>query len=125
VTNGEVEVDAAGLVTFGARRLLLSCGFRRSYDTFSSVLGTAGQVQLTNPFHPGPGDTLTILRPKAGPVTERPTTDQRSFTAALRHIHAVVRGEARPEHTAGELALPAARVLEQLRRLAQPAGRRR
>ena len=124
LTNGEVEVDAAGIVTFGALRLLLSCGFRRSYDTFSSVLGSAGQVQLTNPFHPRPADTLTILRPDSEPVTEHPTTDQRSFTAALRHIHAVLRGEAAPEHTAGELALPAARVLEQLQRLARPAGRR-
>ncbi len=125
LTNGEVEVDAAGIVTFGARRLLLSCGFQRSFDTFTSVLGSAGRVALTNPFHPGPADTLTILRPDAEPVTERPTTDQRSFTAALRHIHAVLRGEAAPEHTAGELALPAARILEQLRRLAQPAGGRR
>ena len=85
----------------------------------------AGQVQLTNPFHPGPADTLTITRPKADPVIERPTTDERSFTAALRHIHAVLRGEAAPEHTAVELSLPAARVLEQLQRLAQPAGKRR
>ena len=91
----------------------------------ASPRSTAGQIRLTNPFHPGPDDTLTILRPKADPVTERPTTDQRSFTAALRHIHAVLRGEAEPEHTADELARPAARVLEQLRRLAQPAGRRR
>jgi predicted dehydrogenase len=125
LTNGEVDVDAAGIVTFGARRLLLSCGFQLSYDTFTSVLGSGGQVRLTNPFHPGPGDTLTLLRPNAEPVTERPTTDERSFTAAIRHIHAVVRGEAAPEHTAGGLSLPAARVLEQLQRLAQPAGRRR
>jgi predicted dehydrogenase len=120
-----VDVDAAGIVTFGARRLLLSCGFQRSYDTFTRVLGSAGQVQLTNPFHPGPADTLTILRPQAEPVVERPTTDQRSFTAALRHIHAVLRGEAAPERTAAGLSLPAARALEQLQRLAQPAGRRR
>ena len=124
LTNGEVEVDAAGIVTFGTRRLLLSCGFRRSYDTFTSVLGSAGQIQLTNPFHPGPGDTLTVLRPKAEPVIERPTTDQRSFAAAIRHVHAVLRGEAGPEHTADGLSLPAARVLEQLQRLAKPAGRR-
>jgi len=123
LTNGEVEVDAAGIVTFGARRLLLSCGFRRSYDTFTSVLGSAGQIQLTNPFHPGPADTLTMLRQNAEPVIERPTTDQRSFTAAIRHIHAVLRGEAAPEHTADGLSLPAARVLEQLQRLAKPAGR--
>ena len=124
-TNGEVDVDAAGIVTFGTRRLLLSCGFRRSYDTFTSVRGSAGQVQLTNPFHPGPADTLTLLRPQADPVVERPTTDERSFTAAIRHIHAVLRGEAAPEHTAGELSLPAARVLQHLQRLAQPPVTRR
>ena len=121
-TEGEVETDAAGIVAFGARRLLLTCGFNRSYDTFSTVLGRAGQIQLTNPFHPGPGDTLTVLRPGAAPLTEHPTTDQRSFTAAIRHIHAVLRGESAPRHTAAEYALPAARVLEQLQRLARPAG---
>jgi predicted dehydrogenase len=122
VTEGEVEVDAAGLVAFGARRLLLSCGFKRSYDTFSSVGGSAGLIQLTNPFHPGPADTLTVLRPTADPVVEHPTTDQRSFTAAIRHIHAALRGECAPRHTAAEYALPAARVLEQLQRLARRAG---
>jgi predicted dehydrogenase len=123
--SGEaVETDAAGIVTFGVRRLLFTCGFRRSYDTGSSVLGTAGQIQLTNPFHPGPADTLTVLRPKESPVVEHPTRDQRSFTAAIRHIHAVLRGDCAPRHTAAELALPAARVLEQLQRLAGPAGER-
>jgi predicted dehydrogenase len=125
LTNGEVEVDAAGIVTFGPRRLLLSCGFRRSYDTFTRVLGSAGQIQLTNPFHPGPGDTLTVLRPQGEPVIERPTTDERSFTGAIRHIHAALRGEAAPEHTADGLSMPAARVLAQLQRLAQPPARRR
>ena len=95
-------------------------------DTFSSVLGSDGQIQLTNPFHPGPADTLTISRPNADPVIERPTTDQRSFTAAIRHIHAVLRGDGAPVHTAAEYALPAARVLEELQRLAcGRLGRRR
>jgi predicted dehydrogenase len=118
-----VETDAAGIVTFGARRLLLTCGFKRSSDTASSVLGAAGQIQLTNPFHPGPADTLTVLRPRAAPVVEHPTRDQRSFTAAIRHIHAVLRGDCAPRHTAAEFALPAARVLEQLQRLAGPVSR--
>ncbi|TVZ05982.1 gfo/Idh/MocA family oxidoreductase [Trebonia kvetii] len=126
VTEGEVEVDAAAIVGFGrSRRLLLTSGFKRSYDTASSVLGTQGRLQLTNPFHPGPADTLTLLRPKADPVTERPTTDERSFTAAIRHIHAVLRGEAAPEHTASEFSLPAARTLEQLQALARPANEER
>jgi predicted dehydrogenase len=117
LTENGVDTDAAGIVTFGDRRLLLSCGFKRSFDTFTSVLGSAGQIQLTNPFHPSPAHTLTILRPRTDPVVERPTTDQRSFTAAIRHIHAVLRGEEAPVHTAAEYSLPAARVLEELQRL--------
>ncbi len=117
-TENGVDTDAAGIVTFGTRRrLLLTCGFKRSYDTFTSVLGTAGQIHLTNPFHPSPADTLTISRPNADPVTERPTTDKRSFTAAIRHIHAVLRGEEAPVHTAADYSLPAARVLEDLQQL--------
>jgi predicted dehydrogenase len=119
----DVDLDTQGSLGFpGGRRLLLTCGMRRAYDTFTRLLGTTGQIQLTNPFHPGPADTLTVLRPGAAPLTEHPTTDQRSFTAAIRHIHAVLRGESAPRHTAAEYALPAARVLEQLQRLARPAG---
>jgi predicted dehydrogenase len=129
ITENGVDTDASGIVTFGTRsgtqsgthsgtrRLLLTCGFKRSFDTFTSVLGSAGQIRLTNPFHPSPADTLTISRPNADPVTERPTTDNRSFTAAIRHIHAVLRGEEAPLHTAADYSLPAARVLEELQRL--------
>jgi predicted dehydrogenase len=120
--DGEVEADTSGLVRFGPRRLLLTCGFRRPSDTFTRVLGDAGAVHMTNPFHPSPADTLTIRRPGADPVTERPTTDQRSFTAAIRHVHAVLRDEAAPEHTAAQWSLPAARTLEDLQ-AAAAAGR--
>ena len=91
VVAGEVEVDAAALVAWGTRRLALTCGFRRSSDTFARILGDQGQLHLTNPFHPGSADTLVLRRPAAGDVVEHPTTDAHSFTAALRHIHAVVR----------------------------------
>jgi predicted dehydrogenase len=110
--GAQVEVDAAAIITSGARRLVLTCGFRRSFDTFTQVLGDQGQLHLANPFHPAPADPLTLLRPGAEPVVEYPTTDERSFTAALRHIHAVLRGEAEPEHAAAESALATARTLE-------------
>ena len=45
---------------------------------------------------------------------EQPTTDRRSFTAALRHIHAVVRGEAAPAHLASGSALAVAQVVDAL-----------
>lgn len=112
VIDGEVEVDAAAIATWDSRRLLLTCGFRRGFDTFTRILGDLGQLHLSNPFHPAPSDWLTLHRPQSDPLTERPTTDARSFTAALRHIHAVLRGAETPRHTAAEYSLAAARTLE-------------
>ena len=56
VTENGVDTDAAGIVTFGpARRLLLSCGFKRSYDTFTSVLGTRRPDPPDQPVPSQPG----------------------------------------------------------------------
>ena len=97
----EVEVEAAGTLTYAdGRRLVLTCGFRRAYETTALLLGTEGSLRVDNPWHPRPGDTLEVRRPGAAPVVERPTTDAHSFTAALRHIHAVLRDEVEPEHLA-------------------------
>ena len=112
VSDSQVEVDAAAIVSWGARRLLLTCGFRRSYDTFSRVLGAQGQLHLTNPFHPGPADTITLYRQGSEPALEQPTTDAHSFTAAIRHIDAVVQGREAPRLTAASSALANARMLE-------------
>jgi predicted dehydrogenase len=112
VMGSQVEVEAPAIVSWDARRLLLTCGFRRSYDTFTRVLGPEGQVQLTNPFHPVPEDTLTLHRQGSEPVTEHPTTDAHSFTAAIRHVNAVVQGREAPRLTAADSALANARMLE-------------
>jgi predicted dehydrogenase len=113
--EGEVDVEAAGVVEHGAhRRLLLSCGFRRPFDTFTRVLGDGGELRLTNPFHPGADDVLELHRPEGDPIVERPTTDAHSFTAALRHIHAVVRQQEAPRQLAIDSALPNARTLAAL-----------
>ena len=120
VWGREVEVDAAGFVSHGDRRLTLTCGLQRAYDTFTRVLGDAGRLHVANPFHPGVGDALEIHRPGAEVVVEHPTTDERSFTAALRHIHAVVRGEEEPRHLAVDSAAATARTLAAL----QAAARR-
>jgi predicted dehydrogenase len=112
--QGEVEVDAVGFVSHGDRRLLLTCGFQRPYDTFTRVLGDGGVLHLTNPFHPQRADTLEIHRPGEDPAVERPTTDGHSFTAALRHIHAVVRGEQEPRQLALDSAAATARTLAAL-----------
>jgi predicted dehydrogenase len=118
-TQGEVDVDTSALVAHGERRLALTCGFERAFDTFTRVLGTEGTIQLTNPFHPDPDDTLTVLRAGEAPVTERPTTDANSFAAILRHIHAVIRGQEPPRHLAVDSAAATARTLAGLQALAR------
>jgi predicted dehydrogenase len=119
VWGREVEVDAAGFVSHGDRRLTLTCGLRRAYDTFTRILGDDGRLHVANPFHPGPADALEIHRPGADVVVEHPTTDERSFTAALRHIHAVVRGEEEPRHLAVDSAAATARTLAALQEAAR------
>jgi predicted dehydrogenase len=114
VMGAAVEVDAAGFVSHGEQRLTLSCGFRRPFDAFTRVLGDGGRLHLTNPFHPGPEDTLEIHRPGEPPAIEHPTRDQRSFSAAVRHIHAVIREQEEPRHLAVDSALSTARTLAAL-----------
>ena len=109
--NGEVETEALAIVDYGRQRLVLGCGFARAFDTFTRVLGTDGQIHLTNPFHPAPADTL-VLRRDGNETVEHPTVDVRSFSAALRHIHAVLHEEEAPEHLAEESSLRTARTLE-------------
>jgi hypothetical protein len=89
---------------------------RRSRRTQGRTRGRRAVPHRRGPVCPA--DTLTIFRPNADPVAERPSTDERSFTAAIRHIHAVLRGEAAPNSTASQFSLPAARTLEQLQALA-------
>jgi predicted dehydrogenase len=117
-----VESDAAAIVAWGAARLLLSVGFHRSSDTFTRVLGTTGQIQLTNPYHPGRGDTVTIQSESGEPVIEHPTHDARAFSAALRHIHRVLAGEEAPRHLAVDDSLPTAKVLEALQQACRRPG---
>jgi predicted dehydrogenase len=119
VWGREVELDAAGFVSHGDQRLTLTCGLQRAYDTFTRILGEEGQLHVTNPFHPAPGDALEIHRPGAEVVVEHPTTDERSFTAALRHIHAVVRGEEEPRQLAVDSAAATARTLAALQEAAR------
>jgi predicted dehydrogenase len=109
-----VDVDTWGVLDYPAgRRLLLSCGFGRSYDTFTTLEGTSGQVRITNPFHPGPGDSYEVLAAGAQP-RRFAAADELSFTALTRHINAVLDGEQEPRTLAVDTSLPLARALDDL-----------
>lgn len=109
--NGEVDTDTVAIVDYGGQRLVLACSFTRAFDVFTRVLGSEGQIHLSSPFHPVPADSL-VLRRDGNEIVEHPTVDARSFTAALRHVHAVLRGEEAPKHLAAQSALRSARTIE-------------
>jgi predicted dehydrogenase len=85
----------------GGRRLTFSCGMFRPYDTFTRVLGAGGEIRMTNPYHPGSEDTLDI-RTQERETVESLTGMEPSFAPMIRHIHAVLRGEESPRHSALE-----------------------
>lgn len=110
-----VDTELWGALTFpGDRRLVFSCGFVSADDTFTGVFGTEGAIRMTHPFHPGPGDTLTIVR--GDEMREHPAAPagERSFTPAIRHIHGVLRGREQPRHMAVDEAIGNARAIEAL-----------
>jgi predicted dehydrogenase len=110
-----VDTELWGALTFpGDRRLVFSCGFVSADDTFTGVFGTEGKIRMTHPFHPGPGDTLTIVR--GDEMREHPAAPagERSFTPAIRHIHGVLRGREQPRHMAVDEAIGNARAIEAL-----------
>jgi predicted dehydrogenase len=102
-----VDVELWGALTFpGERRLVCSCGFRADDDTSTTVAGTRGTIRMTNPFHPGDGDTMTLARD--GEVLETwpgAPSGERSFTPAIRHIQRAIRGLESPRHLAADDAM--------------------
>lgn len=111
----DVDVDTWGVLGYPAgRRLLLSCGFGRSYDAFTTLEGTAGQIHVTNPFHPGPGDSYLVKAGRDEPRRYPAAPEELSFTALTRHINGVLRGEEEPRLLAVDTALPVARGLHDL-----------
>jgi predicted dehydrogenase len=119
-----VDVELWGTLPFGGdRRLQFSCGFRSAYDTFARVIGTVGELRMTNPFHPDPGDTLELIR-DGHVVSQEPAmpSGERSFTPAIRHIHRVLRGEEEPMHLAVDEALGNARAVAAMLDAAAPTA---
>lgn len=111
-----VDVELWGALTFpGERRLVFSCGFRSGYDTTTRICGTEGELVATNPFHPGPGDTLALVRDGERLWSEPAMpSGERSFTRAIRHIHGVLRGLEVPRHVAIDEAMGNAVAIEAL-----------
>jgi predicted dehydrogenase len=122
VRGGEdVDVDTWGGLDYPAgRRLLFSCGFGRSYDTFTTLEGTGGQIHLTNPFHPGPSDSYQLRITRKEPLDFPAAGDELSFTAITGHINAVLRGEQKPRLLAVDTSLSLAQALHDVAAVLRP-----
>jgi hypothetical protein len=108
-------VDLQGSAGYtGHQRLTVSCSFLRSDDRFTRLVGTAGQIHLTDPFHPGPDDSFTLFEESKEPRGFASADEVPSFTAAIRHIQQVVHGQEAPRHLAVDNSLPTARALHAL-----------
>jgi len=110
-----IDIETWGTLGYaGGRRLLLSCGLRRAYDTFSRLLGTTGQIHVSNPFHPGADDQVTLYPARGEEAHWQATAAEPSFTAAIRHIDAVIAETEQPRLLAVETSLATARALHDL-----------
>jgi predicted dehydrogenase len=109
-----IDLESIAVLGYGdGRSLVLSCGMNRPYDTFTRLLGSDGEIRMSNPFHPSDRDRLEIL----GRKTESSAAalpGEPSFSAAIRHIQAVLGGAEEPRYLAIDTARPTAQALHDL-----------
>jgi predicted dehydrogenase len=110
-----VDTQTAGVLTFpGERQLLFSCGFDRPYNAWARVVGTDGELRVTDAYHPTSAGSVehwrggSLAARYAGPPLP-------SFAYALRHVHDVLRTGATPQHLAVDDAAGNARALDMVR----------
>jgi predicted dehydrogenase len=109
-----VDLESIAVLGYGGgRSLVLSCGMNRRYDTFTRLLGSDGEIRMSNPFHPSGSDRLEILGREGESIAAAPR-DEPSFTACIRHIQAVLGGAEEPRQLAIDTALPTAQALHDL-----------
>ena len=124
-TADGVDLELWGALAFpGDQRLVLSCGFVGAYDTLTRVLGTDGELRITNAFHPRAGDTFTVTRGEGTEAETHPAAPagERSFTPALRHIHRALRGVETSRHLAIDEAMGNATAIASLLAAARAAS---
>lgn len=114
MTRG-VDVEVNGQVAYQeGRSLQFLAGLNRPYETWGQVLGTAGRLLMTNPYHPTPADRIMVRTP-AGEREYPAAQGDVSFQRMVWHVNAAILGAEAPRHVASHSALRTARTLERLR----------
>jgi D-xylose 1-dehydrogenase (NADP+, D-xylono-1,5-lactone-forming) len=58
-----IDVTCAGVLQFEDSRLAaFDCGFASAFRTSMEIVGTEGVLEVSNPFKPGPRETLRLIR---------------------------------------------------------------
>ncbi len=118
-THYGVDGDIAAILDFAEeRRLVLSASMRRAPSTFTRIIGETGELRITNPFHPRPGDTVQRWA-EGKQVAEWTAGEQLAFQHGVEHVHSVLNGQAEPRHLAMTDALGNARALDMILAAAQ------
>ncbi|HEY1571162.1 MAG TPA: Gfo/Idh/MocA family oxidoreductase [Pseudonocardiaceae bacterium] len=119
VSESGVDAEFTSIATFpDDRRLIFSVGMRRAPSTYTRLIGTDGELRVSNPFHPTEHDTVELWL--GGERSEAWTADPaRAFQHGIEHVAAVVAGTAAPRHLAATDAPGNARALD----LARAAAR--
>ena len=97
-----------------SQRLVMSAGMRRPMSTFTRIVGTAGELRVSNPFHPTAHDTVELWAGRER-VETWPAAAGSAFRHAVDHIQAVIAGQATPRHAAVQDAALQARSLDLVR----------
>jgi predicted dehydrogenase len=107
-----VDEEMEGVLRFpGNRNLIFSCGMRRPQEVFGRVVGADGELRMNSPFHPRDGAVLEIRR-GAHVESESVAMSEPTFSPAIEHIHAVLRGEEKPQHLAVDEAMGNAEAID-------------
>ncbi|MGN6242437.1 MAG: Gfo/Idh/MocA family protein [Motilibacteraceae bacterium] len=117
-----VDLDVAALVDFPDEvRLILSAGMRRPPSTFTRLVGTDGELRLTNPFHPTPEDVVELWR-DGRCVQQWRSEPGTAFQRAVEHVQRTVRGEEPAQFTVDQDAVGQAHAVDMVHEAASAEG---
>jgi len=110
-----VDMDVAAVLDFPREtRLIMSAGMRRPPSTFTRIVGSEGELRISNPFHPRPHDTVELwLEHECTRIWH--AAEGTAFRYAIEHINDVVGSGAPPRYRVIDDSLPQARALDLVR----------
>jgi predicted dehydrogenase len=114
-TESGVDATLQAMVEYPDRcRLTFSSSLALPQETSAIVVGSKGTVSMDGAFHPRAGNEMIV---SVGDRVERHDVggEEPTFTPALSHMNAAIRGEEQPRHLAVDDSLGTARAIDLIR----------